>query len=62
MREGAGYTCEACGEFFEWPEDAEWSEDDAESEYEKLWGGAASGPRSIVCDDCFKKLLGADLT
>lgn len=48
------YTCDLCGNTYE----KSWSDEEAQKEAEELWTQEelASGT-SIVCDDCFNKIM-----
>ncbi len=49
--EGREFTCAQCGETFL----TAWSEEEAQSEADELWGDH-DGPREVVCDDCFQSI------
>lgn len=51
------YRCELCSGTFDFCDDAEWSQADAERESQSMWGKSVSEPdMAIVCDDCFNML------
>ena len=49
------YRCENCLEVYE----KDWSDDEAQAEYEANFPNAAKQgvPRAIVCDDCYKEMI-----
>ena len=48
------YTCEQCGGEFE----TGWSDDEATAEYEAEFGSLSAGDVAIVCDSCYKVIMG----
>lgn len=56
MKAGDLYTCEWCGQTYE----SEWSEEEAQEEYENnFFPEEREGvEKAIVCDDCYKKVMG----
>jgi len=47
------FKCEACGETFEKTR----SDDEAQAEYESLFGADAVSDKVVVCDDCYRVLI-----
>lgn len=48
------YVCDAClGEF-----DKKWSDEEAIAEKNALWPSTPLEDYSIICDDCFKEMIG----
>ena len=46
------YKCAACGGVFE----KGWTDEEAQEEYEKMFGGNAPECKATVCDDCYKEM------
>jgi len=51
------YKCANCKEEFEFIRDETWSEESAKEEYEKTFGEPPSAATSLVCDDCYEKIM-----
>lgn len=47
------YTCEACGETFV----SDRTDEDAEAEFQHLFGNIPKEERAIICEDCFIKYM-----
>ena len=45
------FTCAMCKHTFE----SDWTEAEAQAEYESAFGAYAETDKSAVCDDCYKK-------
>ena len=58
QRTGNTYTCNICKEESDYMSDEEWSEEDAEAESKKLFVDNPPGGFAVICDDCFKKVMG----
>lgn len=48
------FTCACCHETF----DEGWSREEAIAEKEKNFGGLTLEKFAVVCDDCYKKIMG----
>jgi hypothetical protein len=51
---GREYTCEACRGVFE----QGWSDEERDAEALAIFGELAEEDKAIVCDDCFKRMMG----
>ena len=38
--------------------ESEWTEEEAQAEYESAFGAFAESDMSVVCDDCYKRFWG----
>lgn len=43
------YKCDRCGNVYK----NGWSDEEAESEANEIWGNIPEEERAIICDDCF---------
>jgi len=48
------YTCAACDGVFSF----DWTEEEALAEKEKNWGDMPIEDMAIVCDDCYREMMG----
>ena len=48
------YTCSLCGEVFE----KGWTDEEAMEESSKQWGDQPPEELEVVCDDCYRKMMG----
>jgi DNA-directed RNA polymerase subunit RPC12/RpoP len=48
------YTCAACSGVF----DKGWSDEEALAEKEENWGDMSMDDMEVVCDDCYRKMMG----
>jgi DNA-directed RNA polymerase subunit RPC12/RpoP len=48
------YTCAACDGIFSF----DWTEEEAMAEKEENWGDMPMTDMVIVCDDCYRKIMG----
>jgi hypothetical protein len=51
------YTCAACRGVFSYG----WTEEEALAEKEENWGGMPMECMEVVCDDCYRKMMGMPL-
>ena len=54
MIDAKEYKCDACGGTFT----AGWSDEEAKDEYKEKFGMEVSDGDGIVCDDCYKQMMG----
>jgi DNA-directed RNA polymerase subunit RPC12/RpoP len=47
------YKCAVCGGIF----DSEWTDEEAEAERQKNFGGEPKEDDALVCDDCYKEII-----
>lgn len=50
---GETYVCEMCGEVYE----SDWTQEEAEKEFEDNFPYHLDEPKSVVCDDCYEILV-----
>jgi DNA-directed RNA polymerase subunit RPC12/RpoP len=51
------YKCAGCGEVFE----KGWSDEEAENELKDNFGDISKNECSLVCDDCYKKIINKEV-
>ena len=54
LAEEKTFTCDSCGETFSMI----WSDEEASMEFEQRFEGGDISTAAVVCDDCYKEMMG----